>query len=41
MIMLAVIGGSGFGIYEHIAHNLEFALDIRPTATLGDVWYEG
>jgi hypothetical protein len=41
LVMVVVIGGSGFGIYEHVVANLGFAMDIRPNATAGDVWYEG
>lgn len=30
--------GSLFGIYEHIEHNIGFALEIQPNATIGDVF---
>jgi hypothetical protein len=32
--------GSLFGIFEHIEHNFGFALEIRPNATAGDVFWE-
>lgn len=32
--------GSAFGIFEHIEHNIEFALEIRPNAAVGDVFFE-
>ena len=32
--------GSLFGMFEHIEHNLAFALEIRPNATVSDVFFE-
>ena len=32
--------GSLFGVFEHIEHNLEFALEIRPNAVAADVIWE-
>lgn len=37
-VVLAV--GALYGIYEHVNHNLAFELEIRPTATFGDVFWE-
>ncbi len=37
-VVLAV--GALYGIYEHVSHNLLFELEIRPTASLGDVVWE-
>ena len=34
-VLLAV--GGVYGIYEHLAHNFAFELEIRPNATAGDV----
>ena len=39
-VMVVVIGGSLFGIFEHIESNIEFALEIRPNAVLGDVFWQ-
>lgn len=39
-IMGITLAGSLFGIYEHIEHNIGFALEIRPNATIGDVFFE-
>lgn len=39
-IMLLMILGSLFGIYEHLEHNLEFELEIRPNAVASDVFME-
>src|SRR5262245_50270096 len=33
MVLLAL--GSAFGIYEHLVSNIEFEMEIRPTAALG------
>jgi hypothetical protein len=39
--VMALLGlGSLLGVYEHIEHNLEFALEIRPGATFADVWLQ-
>jgi hypothetical protein len=32
LVMVMLIAGSLFGVYEHIEHNLAFALEIRPNA---------
>ncbi|MCA9955284.1 MAG: hypothetical protein H6657_09740 [Ardenticatenaceae bacterium] len=32
--------GSFLGMYEHLAHNIEFALEIRPNAVVSDVFFE-
>lgn len=32
--------GSLFGIYEHLAHNFAFELEIRPNATAADVFWD-
>ena len=39
--LLPLPGGSLLGMYLHVSGNLAFALEIRPNASLGDVWYEG
>lgn len=39
-VMIVVVLGSLFGIYEHVEHNLEFALEIRPNAVASDVWLQ-
>lgn len=39
-IMIVVFAGSLFGIFEHILHNFEFELEIRPNAGASDVWWE-
>lgn len=39
VVVLLVLGGA-FGIYEHVAHNFAFELEIRPNATAGDVVME-
>ena len=38
VVMGGLALGSLFGIYEHVAHNLLFELEIRPNATVGDVF---
>jgi hypothetical protein len=40
MVMGLLLLGSLLGVYEHIEGNLEFALEIRPTATFGMVWLD-
>ncbi|MFT5194466.1 MAG: hypothetical protein ACI9EW_004014 [Cellvibrionaceae bacterium] len=40
LTMAAASFGSAFGVYEHIAHNLAFELDIRPNAVARDVLFE-
>ncbi|HMB92676.1 MAG TPA: hypothetical protein VKP65_17625 [Rhodothermales bacterium] len=39
-VMVLMVLGSGFGIYEHLTHNFAFELEIRPNATVGDVFWE-
>jgi len=39
-LMVVIALGSFFGIFEHIEHNLEFALEIRPNAVASDVFFE-
>lgn len=38
LVLLAA--GSLLGIWLHVSGNLAFALEIRPNAAIGDVWYE-
>ena len=38
IVMGLVVLGSFFGIYEHVEHNLAFELEIRPNATVGQVF---
>lgn len=37
-VMGLLLAGSLFGVYEHLEHNLGFELEIRPGATIADVW---
>ena len=39
-VMGLVAFGSFFGIFEHIEHNIAFALELRPNAVLIDVFFE-
>lgn len=39
-VMGLALLGSLFGMFEHIEHNLAFALEIRPNATVSDVFFE-
>jgi len=32
--------GSLFGIFEHVEHNIGFALEIQPNAVVGDVFFQ-
>lgn len=34
------LAGSLFGVFEHVEHNIEFALEIRPNAVVSDVFLE-
>lgn len=34
------LAGSLFGVFEHIEHNIKFALEIRPNAVVSDVLLE-
>jgi hypothetical protein len=38
-IMGLMVLGSLYGIYEHLAHNLAFELEVRPGKTAGDVFW--
>ena len=40
VLMVIIFLGSLFGIYEHLEHNIDFALEIQPTATMGDVFFK-
>lgn len=39
-VMGVTFAGSLFGVYEHIEHNIGFAMEIRPNATMGDVFFD-
>jgi hypothetical protein len=39
-ITAITLAGSLFGVFEHIEHNIEFALEIRPSAVVSDVFLE-
>jgi hypothetical protein len=39
VVMGLLMAGSLFGIYEHLANNLAFELDIRPGAAINSVWF--
>lgn len=39
-VMVVLAAGALYGIYEHVSHNIAFELEIRPTATFGDVFWE-
>jgi disulfide bond formation protein DsbB len=39
-VMVITLIGSLFGVYEHIEHNIAFALEIRPTAVVSDIFLE-
>jgi hypothetical protein len=39
-VMAVTLVGSLFGVYEHIEHNIAFALEIRPTAVVSDIFLE-
>ena len=41
IVALLILLGSLFGVFEHVEHNIEFALEIRPTAVMRYVWTEG
>lgn len=40
-IMLLVIAGSLFGIYEHVSNNIAFEREIQPNATLRRLLWKG
>lgn len=37
-ITAITLAGSLFGVYEHLEHNIAFALEIRPNAVVSDVF---
>jgi hypothetical protein len=39
-VMGLLMIGSLFGVYEHLANNFAFELDLRPGAAWSDVWFE-
>ena len=39
-VMAITFVGSLFGVFEHIEHNIAFALEIQPSATMNDVFLE-
>ncbi len=40
VIMVLVVVGGSFGVYEHLTHNFAFELEIRPNAIATDVIWE-
>jgi hypothetical protein len=38
LVMVVLVLGSLFGVYEHLASNVSFELEMRPGATLAAVW---
>jgi len=40
VIMVLVVIGGFFGVYEHLVHNFAFELEIRPNATVTDVIWD-
>ncbi|MEZ4713815.1 MAG: hypothetical protein R3A44_41890 [Caldilineaceae bacterium] len=39
-IMGITFAGSLFGVFEHVEHNIGFALEIQPNATVGQVFFK-
>ena len=39
-VMSLLMIGSLFGMYEHLANNFAFELEMRPSAVWSDVWFE-
>lgn len=39
-VMAITLAGGLFGVFEHVEHNLDFALEIRPNAAVADVFWE-
>ena len=39
VVMVLLVAGSLLGMYEHLAGNFGFELEIRPGATFSDVWF--
>lgn len=39
-VMGLMVLGSVFGVYEHLTHNFAFELEIRPNATVSDVFWK-
>jgi hypothetical protein len=40
VVMVTALGGSLYGMYQHLSNNLAFELEIRPNATRSDVWMD-
>jgi hypothetical protein len=40
IVMVLNILGSLFGVYEHVEHNMAFALEIRPNTTISAAFWE-
>ncbi len=40
IVMIIVALGSGFGMVEHLEHNVAFEMEIRPNATISEVWLD-
>lgn len=40
VVTIGLAAGALYGIYEHVSHNIAFELEIRPTASLGDVIWD-
>jgi hypothetical protein len=38
VVMALLVAGSLLGIFEHVAGNIAFARELRPGASVGDVW---
>jgi hypothetical protein len=39
-VMALLLVGSLFGVYEHLAGNFAFELEMRPSAVWSDVWFQ-
>lgn len=39
-VMTLLLLGSLLGVYEHLANNFAFELDMRPSAVWSDVWFQ-
>ncbi len=40
IVMIIVALGSGFGMVEHLEHNVAFEMEICPNATISEVWLD-
>jgi hypothetical protein len=40
-LMALMLVGSAYGVYEHVAGNITFAREIRPSAAASEVWMAG